>query len=163
MSVDPADIFPGRAPKTEAEAREQAADREARAIRTLNRASRHGWSWTTLVVDVQYDETWFKALRRWMFRPAETSTPFITPTWVPIVVSALAERYRFTGPRITRDVPKLGKVRTPFLDMVLSWAAAGGEHAETRAKAIAAVIALARDRQDVEPRVDHFINEYDGP
>lgn len=85
MSVDPADIFPGRAPKTEA------------------------------------------------------------------------------GPRITRDVPKLGKVRTPFLDMVLSWAAAGGEHAETRAKAIAAVIALARDRQDVEPRVDHFINEYDGP
>lgn len=160
-----ATIFPGRPAQEAARSpkQQERANEVTRACRMLERAGRSGWAWVTFLPDAGMDETWFGAVQQYLFRPARTAN-FLAPSWLPVVVDALAQRYRpDTRGRITRDVPKLAKVRTPFLAMLLSWTAAGGKEAETRGRALAAVIQLAADRRDVEARVDHFINEYDGP
>lgn len=149
-------IFPGKP--------DEETDRKKRTLSLLDRAARYRWTWAEFIPDAGMDETWWKGLWRYMVR-APTGGAHFAPSWVQPVVSALAERYVFkqTLPAGRSAPAKLGKVSTPFLEMCLSWSAAGQQDAEHRAKALAAVIALARDRRDVDARVNHFINEYDGP
>ncbi len=132
-------------------------DAATKACRLLERAGRYGWQWAPFLPDAQADDTWFKATRAFMFRPADTAA-FLAPTWVQPVFDALVARYRLRAFK-PGDPDKVGKIRTPFLAMLLSWVAAGGKDADERAKSIASVIALAKTKQDIEVRVDHFINE----
>lgn len=155
--MNPADIFPGREPQDE-------LDRKKRTLALLERAARYRWAWTEFIPNAGMDETWWKGLWRYLLR-APTGNAFFAPSWVQPVLSALTERYTFKQMLSTgRTSPqKLGKVSTPFLEMCLSWTAAGGVDAEHRAKALATVVALSKDRRDVDVRVNHFINEYEGP
>lgn len=144
-------------PEPKPQAKEDAAKKLCAFIA---RSGRYGWTWEPFVPDTTGDESWFNALRPYMVRPAETSLPFLTPTWVGAPVKALMAKYRINGfgPN-GGESTKTGKIRTPFLAMVLSWVAAGGREADERAKSVASVIALASSRADVETRVNHFINE----
>lgn len=155
-AFDPADLFPGKP--------DEQADRIKRTVGLLTRAGKYGWEWAAFYFDAEMDETWTKPLARFTVRAPSGNASF-APSWVAPLVSALTRRYRWSGvsAKTGRASGGLGKMQTSFLDMLLSWASAGQADAPTRAKALAAVIELAADRRDVEARVNHFINEYDGP
>lgn len=135
----------------------------SKASSALTRAEQHGWTWsqvTPLVSPVIYDETWVPAFEPYVFRAIRNVDVHLAPTWLVVLLESLVLKYR-VPPTFNRQ----GKATTrahggEFVSMVVSWCAQGGPDAlEGRAKPLASIICLSKDKADVERRVNQFINE----
>ncbi len=156
-----ADLF------VQSSASKEGASREKQAEAALNRAIKHGWLFMDvpgMVKAACNEETWSSALRRYILMPFQTGKQLV-PVWVAAVATAMVKHHLYEvspgkgGQTVQEARLRVGKVRTAFLEMVLSWVAGAGPGAPERAEAVASVIMLSKNKMDAETRVQHLINE----